>query len=167
MSSNYQKSWLQRLNPNQKKGSNLQAQRAISQADSSNAYMKLHSGLCQKCRDIDLYQLFIGKEHEVYTSSPEGKSVVELECSCGLSLGSVGLERFTYGCDLCKFFLALLPSRTNESLGIADAGPGGPLITQSDDEDVPYFRGQLAITSHCKYLSISVVVSVLYLDGLS
>ena len=111
---------------------------------------KIQSGLCKRCREIDLNQLFIGEEHKSYGSSPDGKFTVELKRSCGMSLGSAHLEKFSYGCELCEFFLALRPPTINETLAIADAGPGGPIVSRSDDESVPYFRGQLAVTSHCE-----------------
>lgn len=125
--------------------------RTISQANGSGACMENQSRLCQRCREVDLDQLFIGEEHKFHRLSPGGKAVVELERRCWMSLGSAHLERFSYACKLCEFFLALRPPRINETLGIADAGPGSPLMPQSDGEDVPYFRGQLAVTSHCEF----------------
>jgi hypothetical protein len=125
---------------------------AINPASESNACLEYQSNLCRRCRRIDLDQLFIGKEHKLGAWSPGTGYKTEVQRICSLNLGSVRFETFTSSCDLCQFFMELCPRAMNETLAVQDAGPGESLYPQSDDEEVPYFRGQLAITSYCKCL---------------
>lgn len=109
---------------------------------------KSRSNLCWRCYKVDLDELLIGKEVEFHSIGSSQTVEIEFERQSSLSLDHY--DSFVPFCVLCQFFKAMCPESQKETLEVQDSGPGQALYPESDDEDVPYFVGQLAITSHCK-----------------